>query len=90
MVATMYYHNCQHQTVSHVGKTYLHAVVTVSKVLHWLELLVDDTNASLMSAVYNTLNIFGTLAHCLQLLVQALGGLDGGLRVELGWTGSVS
>jgi hypothetical protein len=63
---------------------YLNAVVTVRKVLHRLELLVDDPDAGLVCPVDDTFNVFGALAHSLELLVQALGGFDCGLRVELG------
>jgi hypothetical protein len=59
-------------------------VVTVRKVLHGLELLVNDTDAGLVCPVDNALDIFGALAHGLELLVQALGSLDSSLRVELG------
>ena len=50
-------------------RVYLNAVVTVGKVLHGLELLVDDTDAGLVCSVDNTLNVFGGLAHGLELLV---------------------
>jgi hypothetical protein len=58
-------------------------VITICKVLHGLELLIDDPNAGLVCSVYDTLDVFGRLAHCLKLLVEALGGFDGGLGVEL-------
>jgi len=51
-------------------------VITVSKVLHRLELLIDDTNAGLMRSVHYTLNVFGALTHRCQLLVQALRRFD--------------
>ena len=60
-------------------------MVTVRKVVHRLELLVDDTNASLVSTVDNLLDVLGTLAQSCELLVHVGGGLNGGLRVELGW-----
>jgi hypothetical protein len=44
-------------------------VITVGKVLHGLELLVNDTDAGLVCAVDDTLNVLGGLAHGLQLLV---------------------
>jgi hypothetical protein len=75
--------------VDKVGETYLNAVVAVSEVLHRLELLIDDTNAGLVCTVYDTLNILGALAHCLQFLVQALSSFNSSLRVELSWKGSV-
>lgn len=64
--------------------TYLYAMVTVSKVLHGLELLVDDADAGLVCPVDDALDVLSRLAHRLQLLVQLLGRLHGGLRVELG------
>jgi hypothetical protein len=60
-------------------------VVTVGKVVHLLELLVNDTDACLVGAVGDLLDILGALAHLGQLLVDDLGGLNGGLGVELGW-----
>jgi hypothetical protein len=72
-----------------VRRAYLDAVVTVGKVLHGLELLVDDADAGLVCSVHDTLDVCGGLAHSLQLLVQALGSLDGRLRVELGYKTSV-
>jgi hypothetical protein len=59
-------------------------VVTVRKVLHGLELLVDDPDAGLVCPVDDTLNVCSALAHILELLVQALGSFDSSLRVELG------
>lgn len=61
----MYYHNVSAVCESVQAKTYLHAVIAISKVLHGLELLVDDTNARLVRPVHDTLNVLGTLAHCL-------------------------
>jgi hypothetical protein len=66
--------------------TYLDAVVTVRKVVHGLELLVDDADAGLVRAVGDLLDVLGGLAHGGELLVDDLGGLNGGLGVELGWT----
>lgn len=54
----------------------MNAVITVSKVLHRLELLIDDTNAGFMRSVHYTLNVFGALTHRSQLLVQALRRFD--------------
>lgn len=68
----------------HGGDHVLDAVVAVGEVLHGLELLVDDANAGLVGAVDDALDVLGGLTHCLELLVQALGSLDGGLRVEFG------
>lgn len=64
--------------------THLNAMVTVSKVVHGLELLVNDANARLVGAVGDLLNVLGALAEGSQLLVDGLGSLDGSLGVELG------
>ena len=60
-------------------QTYLDTVVTVSKVLHGLELLVDDADTGLVRSVYNTLDVLGRLAHGLQFLVQSLSSLNSSL-----------
>lgn len=65
--------------------SYLNTVVTVGKVVHLLELLVNDPDARLVGAVGDLLDVLGALAHLSELLVNDLGGLDGGLRVELGY-----
>lgn len=65
-------------------KPYLNTVVTVRKVVHRLELLVDNPDASLMSPVGDLLDVLGGLAHSCQLPVDNLRALNGGLRVELG------
>lgn len=57
-------------------------MVTVSEVVHGLELFVDDTDAGLMGADGDILDVFGGLAHAGQLLVDVGGSLNGGLRVE--------
>ena len=67
------------------GRAYLNAVITVGKVLHRLELLIDDADAGFVRPVDDAFNVLGGLAHGLQLLVDALCSLDGRLRVELGW-----
>jgi hypothetical protein len=54
-------------------------VVTVSEVLHRLELLVDNADTGLVCPVDDAIDIFGGLAHGSQLLVDALGSLDGSL-----------
>jgi hypothetical protein len=63
---------------------YLNAVVTVSKVVHGLELLVDDANASFVGAVGNILDVLGGFAQRSKLLVDDLSALNGSLGVELG------
>ena len=65
--------------------TYLNAVVTVSKVVHSLELLVDNADASLVGAVDDLLDVLGRLSELLELLVDDLSSLNGGLGVEFGW-----
>ena len=66
----------------HVKGTDLNAVVTVSKVVHGLELLVDNADTSLVSAVGDLLDVFGGLAKLSELLVDDLRTFNGGLRVE--------
>lgn len=61
-------------------------MVTVRKVVHSLELLVNDANARLVGAVGNLLDILGALAQGLELLVDNLGSFNGGLRVEFGYS----
>lgn len=61
-------------------------MVAVGKVVHLLELLVNDADAGLVGAVGDLLDILGALAHLGQLLVDNLGGLDGSLGVELGYS----
>ena len=68
----------------HGGAHVLDAVVTVGKVVHGLELLVDDADAGLVRAAGDGLDVSSGLAHGLELVVDALRGLDGGLGVELG------
>ena len=73
----------------HVGNHVLDAVVTVGEVVHGLELLVDDADAGLVCTVGDLLDVLGGLAHGCELLVDDGCGLDGGLRVELGWVGDL-
>lgn len=61
-------------------------MVTVRKIVHSLELLVDDTDARLVSAVGDLLDILGALAQGLELLVDNLGSFNGSLRVEFGYS----
>lgn len=69
----------------HGGAHVLDAVVTVGEVVHGLELLVDDADASLVCSAGDGLDIGGRLALGLEEVVDLLGGLDGGLRVELSY-----
>ena len=73
----------------HDGAHVLDAVVAVGKVVHRLELLVDDADAGLVGADGHLLDVGGGLAHGLELGVDLLRGLDGGLRVELGRVGDL-
>lgn len=73
----------------HDGAHVLDAVVTVGEVVHGLELLVDDADASLVRAAGDGLDVGGRLAHGLELVVDLLRGLDGGLGVELGRVGDL-
>jgi hypothetical protein len=59
-------------------------VVTVGEVVHGLELLVDDADASLVGAAGDLLDVGGGLAGLLEQVVDLLRGLDSGLGVELG------
>lgn len=88
MVPTMYWRRLVilYVTVPWFESSYLNAVVTVRKVVHSLELLVDDTNARLVSAVGDLLDILGALPQGLELLVDNLGSFNGGLRVEFGYS----
>lgn len=73
-------HGCDHV---------LDAVVAVGEVVHFLELLVDDADAGFVGAVGDFLDVLGALAEVGELLVDDLGGFDGGLGVEFGWGGLV-
>jgi hypothetical protein len=68
----------------HDGAHVLDAVVTVGEVVHGLELLVNDADAGLVSSAGDVLDVSGGLAQGLELVVDLLRGLDGGLGVELG------
>lgn len=68
----------------HDGAHVLDAVVAVGEVVHGLELLVDDADASLVRAAGDGLDVGRRLAQGLELVVDRLGRLDRGLGVELG------
>lgn len=68
----------------HDGAHVLDAVVTVGEVVHGLELLVNDADAGLVGSAGDGLDVSGSLAHGLELVVDLLRSLDGGLGVELG------
>lgn len=82
-------HGCDHvlgyvsrYSILHVKGTDLNTVVTVGKVVHGLELLVNNADASLVGAVGNLLDVFGGLAKLSELLVDDLRTFNGSLRVE--------
>lgn len=68
------------------GGWYLDAVVAVCEVVHGLELLVDDADASFVGATGDLFDVLGGFAHVFQLVMDVFRGLDGGLRVELSWS----
>lgn len=57
-------------------------MIAVGKVVHWFELLVDDTNTSLMGTDNDFFDISCCLPTRLQLRVNVFCRLDGSLRVE--------
>ena len=67
-------------------ETYLNAMVSVSKVIHGFELLVNDADASFVGAIDNILNILGGFPHVLHSCVDSLGCLNGSLRMKLGYS----
>jgi hypothetical protein len=69
----------------HGSNHVLDAMITVRKVVHGLELFVNDTNASLMRAIDHSLDIRSRFAHLLELLVDPLSRLNSRLAVEFGW-----
>ena len=69
----------------HDGAHVLDAVVAVGEIVHGLELLVDDADAGFVGAAGDSFDVGGGLTHGLELGVNLLRGLDGGLGVELGW-----
>ena len=75
----MYYRNQLWAQILKLQITYLNAVVAVSKVVHLLELLVNDTDACFVCAVGDLLDVLGTLAHGSKFGVDLLSCLDGSL-----------
>jgi len=59
-------------------------VVTISEVIHRLELFVDDSDASFVSSASDLLDIGSGLALVSKLLVNSFCGFDGGLGVKFG------
>lgn len=58
-------------------------MVAVSKVVHGLELLVNNPDASFVGPVRHILDIFSGLTHLPQLDIDALSSLNGSLGMEL-------
>lgn len=67
----------------HSGAHVLDAVVTVGKVVHGLELLVDNADTSLVGSASDGLDVSSRLALRLEDVVNLLRSLDGSLGVEL-------
>lgn len=53
-------------------------------------LFVDDTDAGLMGAAGDGLDVFCRLALLCELGVDSFGSFDGGLGVEFGWKDVIS
>jgi hypothetical protein len=68
----------------------LDAVVTIGKVVHGLELFVDDSDASLVGTAGNVFDVRSAQASVSKLLVDILCGLNGGLGVEFGYKSQMS
>lgn len=62
----------------------LNAVIPIGKVVHGLELLVNNSNTGFVCSNGDVFNVLGRLALLLQLGVNVLSGFDGCLRMELG------
>jgi hypothetical protein len=60
-------------------------MITISKVVHRLELLVDNPNASFMCSAGNVLDISGRFSLVSELLVDSLCSFNCSLRVEFGY-----
>jgi hypothetical protein len=73
----------------HGGAHVLNAVVTVGEVVHGLELLVDNADASLVSSAGDGLDVSSRLALRLEKVVNLLRSLNSGLRVELSRVGDL-
>jgi hypothetical protein len=60
-------------------------VVAIGEVVHGLELLVDDADAGLVRPTCDSFDVGCRLAQGLELVVDLLRGLDGGLRMKFGY-----
>lgn len=71
-----------------VGDHVVDRVVAVREVVEG-PLFVDDADGGVLRADAHALDIVGRLAELLELVVQDVGGLHGGLCVELGGEGDL-
>lgn len=71
-----------------VGNHVVDSVVTVGKVVE-RSLLVDNTNGGFLCADADTLDVVGSLAHSLELLVKDVRSLHSGLSVEFSREGDL-
>lgn len=59
-------------------------MIPISKIVHGLELLINDSDTSLVCSNRNIFDVLCGLALLFQLGVDVFSGFDGGLRMELG------
>lgn len=62
----------------------LNAVISISKIVHGFELLVNNSNTGFVCSNGDVFDVFCRLSLLLQLGVDVLSGFDGGLRMKLG------
>lgn len=67
----------------HGGDHVLDAVIAVGEVVHWFVLLVDDADAGFVRADGDGGDVACGFAALGELVVDLLGGFDGGLGMEL-------
>ena len=58
-------------------------MISIREIIHRLELLIDDSNACLMSSNYDLFDVLGTLAFCLECCMNSFGRFNCRLRMEL-------
>jgi hypothetical protein len=64
-------------------------MVTIGKVVHGLELFVDNSNAGLVGTAGDVFDVRSAQASVGKLLVDILCGLNSGLGVEFGYEGQI-
>ena len=71
----------------HLGgeEVYLDTVVSICKVIHWLELFVDDAHTGFVGTDGDFFNVFGGFALFFELSVNLLRSFYGSLRMEFSW-----